>query len=275
MMTMQPQMIAGLPIWMAGLLIAGFAMTGAVLIELLVRRLISLEVRTSHNTVASAMFSVIGTTYAVLLAFVAMLAWDGFNKAQSVTDTEASLILNVYQLVDGLSGPDMVAMRTDIIAYGQAVVEIEWPAQVRGDVVAEDEPSLSRLTRIALHLRPGNIADGDLHTLLLGDLTRLSGVRRERLLVQRTPIPSIVWFVLLGGGGISIAFSSFLGARDLRMHLAMSCLLALSGALVLLLIVALSNPFRGDLRISTEPFERVLAQIALDNRAVSSPHAVR
>ena len=33
------------------------------------------------------------------------------------------------------------------------------------------------------------------------------------------------------------------------------------GALVLLAIVALSNPFRGDFRVSPEPFERVLAQM--------------
>jgi len=61
-----------------------------------------------------------------------------------------------------------------------------------------------------------------------------------------------------------VAFSSFLGAPSLRMHLAMSSLLALSGALVLLLVVTLSNPFRGDFRISAEPFGRVLAQMARD-----------
>jgi len=32
-----------------------------------------------------------------------------------------------------------------------------------------------------------------------------------------------------------------------------------SGVLVLLVIMALSNPFRGDNRTSAEPFERVLA----------------
>ncbi|WP_428484924.1 hypothetical protein [Rhodopila sp.] len=269
MMTMQPQMIASLPIWLAGLLIAGFAMMGAVLVELLVRRLISLEVRTNHSTAASAMFNVVGTTYAVLLAFVAMLAWDGFNKAQSVTDTEASLVQNVYQLVDGLTGPDMVTMRSDIIAYAATVVETEWPAQAKGIVPRADDPTLIRLTRTALHLRPGNIADGDLHTLLLDDLTKLSSVRRERLLVQRNPIPLIVWLVLLAGGSISVAFASFLGARSLRMHLVMSFLLTLSGALVLLLIVALSNPFRGDFRISPEPFERVLAQMTPDGSGAS------
>jgi hypothetical protein len=44
------------------------------------------------------------------------------------------------------------------------------------------------------------------------------------------------------------------------MHMAMSALLAVSGAMVLLVIVVLSNPFRGDSQITPEPFERALAQ---------------
>lgn len=271
---MQPQMIASLPIWLAGLLMLGCAVAGAVTVELLVRRVVSLELRTSQNTVASAMFTVVGTTYAVLLAFVAMLAWDGFNKAQSVTDAEASLVLNVYTLVDGLNGPEMGRMRSDVVAYAEAVVHVEWPAQARGGGVAEDQPSLDDLTRVALHLRPSSIGDGDLHTLLLNDLTELSSVRRQRLLILRTPIPLIVWFVLLAGGGITVAFASFLGARSLIMQLAMTSVLAVSGALVLLLIVSLSNPFRGDSRISAEPFENALARMSADLAATPpSPSA--
>ena len=40
-----------------------------------------------------------------MLAFVAMLAWEGFNTANAVTDTEASLTANIMLLVSGLSGP--------------------------------------------------------------------------------------------------------------------------------------------------------------------------
>ena len=259
-MRMEPETIASLPIWLAALLIIAVAISGAVLIELLVRRVVSADLRMSHTAVASAMFGVVGTTYAVLLAFVAMLAWEGFNHAQSVTDTEASLVLNVYEMIDGLSGPEMASMRADTIAYARSVVAVEWPAQAAGRIVPENEPSLDRITRTALHLGT-NAASGDLHSLLLSDLAKLSSVRRERLLVQRTPIPLLVWFVLLAGGAISLAFSSFLGAPSLRMHLTMSSLLALSGALVLLLIVALSNPFRGDLAVTPEPFTRALAQM--------------
>jgi hypothetical protein len=259
-MKMEPQTLASLPIWLAALLIISVAIIGAIVIELLVRRSVPTELRMSHTAVASAMFGVVGTTYAVLLAFVAMLAWEGFNHAQAITDTEASLVLNIYDMIDGLSGSDATAMRADAKAYARAVIVTEWPDQAAGRLVLENEPSLDHLTRLVLHLH-NDVTSSTVQSLLLADISRLSSTRRERLLVQRTPIPLLVWFVLLAGGSISLAFSSFLGARSLRMHLAMSSLLASSGALVLLLIVALSNPFRGDLAVSPDPFKRALAQM--------------
>lgn len=36
---------------------------------------------------------------------------------------------------------------------------------------------------------------------------------------------------------------------------------SVSGALVLILIIALSNPFGGDFRVSTQPFDQALSQI--------------
>jgi hypothetical protein len=261
---MSPQAIAGLPFWLETLLILGVAVGGATAIELSARRLVPLNLRQAHNDVSAAIFTVIGTTYAVMLAFVAMLAWEGFNTAKAVTDTEASLVENVYLLVEGLSGPETSSMRQDIVGYAQFVVWQEWPRQAAGQAVAEEEPHLSRLTMTALHLRPGTAADADVHTLLLGDLGQLGAARRQRLFAATTPIPAILWGVLVAGGALTLAFTSFLGAASLRMHLAMSSLLAVSGALVLLAIVALSNPFRGDFRISAKPFEQVLAHMQAD-----------
>jgi len=65
--------------------------------------------------------------------------------------------------------------------------------------------------------------------------------------------------VLIVGGALTVAFASFLGAPSLQMKLAMSAALAASGVLVLILIIALSNPFRGDFRVSPAPFEHVLS----------------
>ena len=96
---------------------------------------------------------------------------------------------------------------------------------------------------------------------MLRSLAQLWDARQQRLLAAETTIPAVVWIVTIVGGALTIAFGSFLGVPSLGMHLAMSAALAVSGALVLILIIALSNPFRGDFRVSTLPFDRVLAQI--------------
>ena len=75
----------------------------------------------------------------MLLAFVAMLAWEGYNHAQAATDQEASLVQSVYQLVDGLTGPEMTGMRADIRAYADAVTRTEWPAQEAGRDIGESD----------------------------------------------------------------------------------------------------------------------------------------
>jgi uncharacterized membrane protein len=80
-------------------------------------------------------------------------------------------------------------------------------------------------------------------------------------LAAETSIPAIVWIVVIAGGTITIVFSSFLGAPNIAMHLAMCALLAVSGVLVLVLIIALSNPFRGDFRVSAAPYEYTLSRI--------------
>ena len=130
-MLMRSEQIASLPIWAAGLLMGGLAIFAAVAVELVVRRVVPMNVWQDHSGAASAILTVIGTTYAVLLAFVAMLAWEGYVKAQAITDAEVSLVRNVYHLIDGLDGPEKASMRRDIMAYTAAVVRTEWPAQAR------------------------------------------------------------------------------------------------------------------------------------------------
>ena len=128
-------------------------------------------------------------------------------------------------------------------------------------MVDEDSIYFDGLNKMALAFHPSGQADGDLHSLLLQAIERLWDARQERLLAAQTTIPGIVWFVLIVGGALTVAFGSFLGAPSLRMQLAMLAVLAASGALVLILIIALSNPFRGDFRVSTAPFEHVLSRM--------------
>jgi hypothetical protein len=258
---MQPGMVYEYPLWGVGLLLMGVAALGAVLLGLAARQFLSLEFRRNHNDVAAAILSVIGVTFAVLLAFVAMLAWEHFNEAKAASYAEAGFVLDVYNVSVGFAETARSVMRDDIIGYVETVVRVEWPAQAKGLTVDRGSAYLQKLNSTAIGLKPAGVADGNLQALLLRSLTRLWDARQQRLLAGDTTIPAVVWIVTLVGGGLTIAFASLLGVPILGMHLAMSAALAISGALVLILIIALSNPFRGDFRVSTRPFDQVLAQI--------------
>ena len=258
---MNPDMIYQYPIWAVGLLLVGAAVFGAVLIELCARQLLPIELRQQHNDVAAAIFSIIGVTYAVLLAFVAMLAFEGFNKAKAASYAEAARIGDLYNLSAGFADPEKSSIRNEIFEYTRRVVNVEWPAQAEGRMVDEDSIYLNRLNKMTFALHPSGQADSGLHSLLLQAIERLWDARQERLLAAQTTIPDIVWFVVIAGGALTVAFSSFLGAPSLRMQVAMSAVLTASGVLVLILIIALSNPFRGDFRVSTAPFEHMLSRM--------------
>ena len=258
---MQPDIVYRYPLWEVGLSLVGLAALSAMVLELAAGRFLPVEFRRRHNDAAAAIFSVIGITFAVLLAFVAMLAWQDFNKAKAASYAEASSVLDVYNASVGFADPEASLMRDNIVGYLETVVRVEWPAQAEGRTVARGTAYLDKLNRTAVGLKPAGVADGNLHALLLRSFTRLGDARQERLLAAETTIPAVVWVVTLVGGGLTIAFASFLGVPSLGMHLVMSAALAISGTLVLILIIALSNPFRGDFRVSTQPYDQVLAQI--------------
>jgi Protein of unknown function (DUF4239) len=258
---MQPGMVYEYPLWWVGLLLVGAAALGAIVLGLTVCPLLSLELRRRHNDVAAAIFSVVGVTFAVLLAFVAMIVWEHYNAAKATSYAEAGFVRDVYNVSLGFADPEKSLLRDGILGYVETVVRVEWPAQAKGVSVASNSVWLNKLNAIAAGLKPSSTADGNRQAMLLQSLMRLSDARQERLVAADITVPAVVWIVTLMGGALTVAFASLLGVPSLGMHLAMSAAMAISGALVLIIIIALSNPFRGDYRVSTDPFDQVLAQV--------------
>jgi Protein of unknown function (DUF4239) len=259
---MRPDAVYQYPIWAVGSSLAVAAVFATIILELGVRHFVPAEFRRQHNDIAAAIFSIIGVTYAVLLAFVAMLAWDGFNKARAASYQEAVQVGDVFDAAAGLAEPARAKLIEGLTSYTRAVIAIEWPTQAEGKLVRAGDRYLDEMNRLMAGVKPASQADTNYHALLLQSLERLHDARQDRLLAAETAIPGIVWFVVFVGGTITIAFSSFLGTPNIHMHLGMCSLLALSGILVLLLIIALSNPFRGDFRVSTAPYDFVMSRLA-------------
>ncbi len=263
-MMLMPDMVYRYPIWAVAILVVGSAVLGAVLLELFARFAFALDRRRTHNDVAAAIFSVVGVLYAVLLAFFTTIVWDGFDAAKAASFHEAAAAAEVWQLADDVPADAGAALRASTRAYVQTVIRVEWPAQALGQPAVAGRAPLNALHRAVGAMHPATAGETNLHAALLAAVSHLEDARADRLLAVNTTMPTIAWVVMLLGAGITIAFASFLRAQSLGMHLAMQAALALSGALVVVMIIALNNPFRGDFRVSTAPFDRALAQMHAD-----------
>jgi len=106
---------------------------------------------------------------------------------------------------------------------------------------------------------------------ILDRLNSLYDARRERLFDANQGLQSIAWFVVIVGGVLTVAFTYFFGAPSLRLHMAMTGVLAASIALVIILIIAFDYPFRGTASVTSEPFVKVLRDMNGPNGSADDP----
>src|SRR5215475_7941032 len=79
-----------------------------------------------NNEVAGFKFSVIGTLYAVLLAFFVILVWQNYNATETAVRNEAKAVSDLTQLSYALPEEQGNAIRTALSDYVHAVRRVEW-----------------------------------------------------------------------------------------------------------------------------------------------------
>ncbi len=258
---MMSMLVTRHPIWQSGAVVLAAAVLSALVLQVLVHRVLPAALRREHTELGAAIFSVIGVTYAVLLAFVAMTAWEQYSAAQALARREANLIGSFYGASHGIAEPAGAAIRADLVAYLARVIDIEWPAQIAGRPIPASEQSLEHLDATVMAFQPNGAGESNVHAVLIRGLAEIAMVRRDRRLATGGTIPDLVWIVLLSGGALMVGFSFILGAPKLSVHLSMTAALVASGVLVLLLVLGLSSPFQGEVTIPPDAYRDVLSAI--------------
>ena len=124
--------LAGLPLWLSGILVVGLPTVLAMLGPILVRRYVTLEKLAKNNEVAGFKFGVVGVLYAVLLAFAIIVVWERFSDAENNVAAEAGAAGTIYRLSQGIDGQPGIALRGALTNYLRAVISEGWPAMERG-----------------------------------------------------------------------------------------------------------------------------------------------
>jgi hypothetical protein len=116
----------------------------------------------------------------------------------------------------------------------------------------------TQLWRTYYQFSPGTNQEKTWYSQSLTKLNDLGDQRRMRLLISRMgSVPVMMWVALLGTGAITIAFSFLFGTPNAAAQIIMSSGLAFTVALVMVAIVALSQPFAGISRVGSQPFEQL------------------
>jgi hypothetical protein len=249
------------PTWLVGSVIVGLSVLVSCIGLTIVHRLVPIKIRRSHNDIIGFTIAVVGVVYAVLLAFIAITAWETFRKGDDVVASEANYVGDVFRNTMGL--PDGLArqLRGHLNEYIDVVIGQEWKAQQEGRLEgASWEKGWDKLADAhydIANFRPANAGEAVLQSQLLKSLNSLYDARRGRLLAAAEHITPVIWWIIAIGGILTVSSTFLFGPPNFKMHLVITAMLAASLAVVIVLIVALDYPFRGSLSVSDAAFRDV------------------
>lgn len=212
----------------------------------LVRRFVPVASLAQHTDVAGYVYAVIGVLYAVMLAQMVITSWEEFRDAGASATDEASAVLNLSRLADGLPEEGRITVQTALQAYARHVIDVEWAELSRGEFLPDRHMSPMRDLWSAVN-RAGQAAAADqqVYAASLSQLDQLDDARRKRVLLAREGLPAIMISVLLVGAVVTVGFSYLFAVDNLWAHGLMTASLAVLIALLLLLASELETPFSG------------------------------
>ena len=212
----------------------------------------------AHNDTYSVYFGMVGLLYAILLAFVVVVAWEQFNSAEESTHTEVTRLSNLFRDAEPLPATDKERIQQALAVYVQNIIDREYDAMADGE---SDKPTEEAYEAIWTGFYSTQVEDGPAATFYdtaVGRLNELGEARRLRVLSSQSTIPLPLWVLLIGGGLFTIAwlFPFYMG--DTRVQtVALGTVGAFTG-FVLFLIYALQHPFAGDIAIDPAVYQSLL-----------------
>jgi hypothetical protein len=166
----------------------------------------------SNPTRGTPMAIVVGTSFAVLMAFLIVSAFQTYGGAKSGAATEANAVLDMTRTAALFAPAEKERLRSDLVCYGRAVVNDEWPAMRRG----QSSPLVDRWVS-AYRSVLGQLAVRSLRTQsALQDILTQAAVRttgRQQRLSDDTPaVPTPLWIGLIFAGCVAVSLQ--LGMAD-------------------------------------------------------------
>lgn len=235
------------------------AVTFNLVLDAVMRRVVSPEVRHRAAPTAAVTVQVLATIYAVLVAFVIVSEYSQLRSANEQVAAKAADLSAMYENSRIFPNAEGDRLRRAITAYTVAVVDRGFPALEESP--EPDRIGDERLEDIFATLRAIHPATADESAAYSKTLDQLDGVVETRARLVNAAGETVPWplvFMLAIMGFAVLVVSTLLDTQHRKAHVAILTSLALLVSLTLALVVSLNFPFDGILPISDAPLRHFL-----------------
>ena len=228
---------------------------------LAVRRYVSVGWLKQHHEVASNFFLMIGTLYAVLIAFAIYVVWSASKEAGANLEHEATEVADLSRLSTAMPDPLRREIAPALMEYLNSVVEEEFPNMQQGRDSPRTWTAVQNLWDVYGTSQAETARLQAYFAESLRHLTQLSDYRRSRLFASHGTVPAMLWQLLVAGAVLLIAFTYSMAQESVWSQAAMVAALAAVLASSLVLVKSLDNPYSGA-RVTPQPFRLELQHVA-------------
>jgi len=240
------------------ILFVGVTWLGIIAIHPILRRLLHREEPSNEAIIFSA--GNFGLFYAVLLGLLTIATFQSTKDLEDTIGREASNLSTLYRTAAGYPEPFRTQLKAELRDYTRYVIDKDWPAHRQGRVLMGGEHRLEAIRQTVLSFEPTTKTQEVLHNEMLHYLDAMTAAREQRLSAVTASIPSILWYIVLVGAFLSIAFIWML-----HMKLISQFLLGGAGAfflgMMIFLIYAMDRPLRGVVSVTPDAFNSVYQEV--------------
>lgn len=214
-----------------------------------------------HNDIAGFIFATLGVIYAVLLAFIVVITWQDFDKAENITISEANCIAALYRDATPFPAEFRAELKSELTNYVKDIINEEWQMMAKGQRSAGAQKMQEELWILYSSFQPKNETQKIFFTESVKKLNLAAEMRRQRIIYASSGINPLLYFVLIAGSFITIAFTMLFGTENVIPHLIMVSLLAAMIAITLFTVIAMDYPFTGNISITPDVFIKMLSSL--------------
>lgn len=245
--------------WVTGSFVLGIVFIITVVISILtVRKTIGRKTLQAHHDVTGFVFTNLGVLFSVLLGFTVVNVQQRFDKIRETTQVEASYLADLYHGAAVFSSKDSARIREEIKQYIENIIHDEWPLMSKRDPSLQTSEQLKALWNSYYTVQLDTPNQQIWYAESIKKLNQLVDTRLARILGAEDSLSEEMWTFLFLGAITLVLFISFFGVENIRAHVFLGSILAISTAYLLFLIHSLDTAYTGKIQVSPDALERIL-----------------